>query len=67
MEWDEEMDLLTLVGGGRLGTGVKKGFLLGGVERRDVKGGVGRVVEEEEEDMSDGEGVRCFCVEWGGM
>ena len=58
-EWDEEIDLLTLVGGGRLGTGVKKGFLLGGVER-----GVG---EGEGGEMRDGEGVRCFCVEWGGM
>ena len=29
-EWDEEIDLMEIVGGGRLGTGVKKGFLLGG-------------------------------------
>lgn len=29
-QWDEELDLMDLVGGGRLGTGVKKGFLLGG-------------------------------------
>jgi tRNA-splicing endonuclease subunit Sen34 len=29
-EWDEELDLMDIVGGGRLGTGVKKGFLLGG-------------------------------------
>ena len=28
--WDEEMDLMDIVGGGRLGTGVKKGFLFGG-------------------------------------
>ena len=28
--WDEEIDLMDIVGGGRLGTGVKKGFLLGG-------------------------------------
>lgn len=28
--WDEEVDLMDIVGGGRLGTGVKKGFLLGG-------------------------------------
>ena len=28
--WDEELNLLDLVGGGRLGTGVKKGWLLGG-------------------------------------
>lgn len=67
--WDEEIDLLTLVGGGRLGTGVKKGFLLGGVQ------GVGKTQEGEggkDEDgveggARDGEGVRCFCVEWGGM
>ncbi|KIY03915.1 uncharacterized protein Z520_00607 [Fonsecaea multimorphosa CBS 102226] len=29
-EWDAEIDLMDIVGGGRLGTGVKKGFLLGG-------------------------------------
>ncbi|KIV93794.1 tRNA-intron endonuclease [Exophiala mesophila] len=28
-EWDEEIDLMDIVGGGRLGTGVKKGFLIG--------------------------------------
>lgn len=32
MDWDEEINLLDLVGGGRLGTGVKKGWLIGGVE-----------------------------------
>ena len=32
MDWDQEFDLLDLVGGGRLGTGVKKGFLMGGEE-----------------------------------
>lgn len=31
-EWDEEIDLMEIVGGGRLGTGVKKGFLLGGAD-----------------------------------
>ncbi|KAG9781344.1 putative tRNA-splicing endonuclease subunit tsp-4 [Exophiala dermatitidis] len=36
-EWDEEIDLMDIVGGGRLGTGVKKGFLLGGA---DPNGGV---------------------------
>jgi tRNA-splicing endonuclease subunit Sen34 len=29
-EWDQEIDLMDIVGGGRLGTGVKKGFLIGG-------------------------------------
>lgn len=58
-DWDEEFDLLSLIGGGRLGTGVKKGFLFGGEEP-------GR--EPEFEGYGDGEGsVRCFCIEWGGM
>lgn len=56
-EWDEEIDLLDLVGGGRLGTGVKKGWLLGGREKED---GV-------EEDGQTGGRVRTFCLEWGGM
>lgn len=30
VDWDEEIDLMNLVGGGRLGTGVKKGYLFGG-------------------------------------
>jgi len=29
-QWDEEIDLMDIVGGGRLGTGVKKGYLFGG-------------------------------------
>jgi len=58
MGWDDEFDLLSLVGGGRLGTGVKKGFLVGGVEKKD-----------EDSDPADGDAapVRTFCVEWGGM
>ncbi|KAK4617531.1 putative tRNA-splicing endonuclease subunit tsp-4 [Fulvia fulva] len=51
--WDEEFDLQGLVGGGRLGTGVKKGFLLGGDEADTAEG-------------KDGN-VRAFCVEWAGM
>ncbi|KAI7129515.1 hypothetical protein KC352_g31512 [Hortaea werneckii] len=55
MGWDEEFDLMKLVGGGRLGTGVKKGYLIGGEEEEKAKG-------------ESGNGpVRTFCVEWGGM
>lgn len=53
-EWDQEIPLLDLIGGGRLGTGVKKGFLIGGKD----------VTHTKEED---GDGVRTFCIEWGGM
>ncbi|KAL6719235.1 tRNA-splicing endonuclease subunit [Lecanora helva] len=56
-DWDEEIDLLDLVGGGRLGTGVKKGWLVGGLEDGGGNGEEGRGVGR----------VRTFCVEWGGM
>lgn len=58
--WDEEVALLDIVGGGRLGTGVKKGFLLGGVEEGSVRAG--------KEEGNDGTSrVRTFCFEWAGM
>ncbi|KAF2719364.1 SEN34 subunit of tRNA-splicing endonuclease [Polychaeton citri CBS 116435] len=60
MDWDEEFDLLDLVGGGRLGTGVKKGYLIGGQEHK--AGG-----EDNEEVGGKNEEVRAFCVEWAGM
>jgi tRNA-splicing endonuclease subunit Sen34 len=58
MDWDQEFDLLDLVGGGRLGTGVKKGFMIGG---RDEERGAA--------DGGDDPGgaVRPFSIEWGGM
>lgn len=71
-DWDEEIDLLDLVGGGRLGTGVKKGWLIGGVN----EGGSGQLVERHEnhpdsrktEHANQGDSnVRTFCIEWGGM
>jgi tRNA-splicing endonuclease subunit Sen34 len=52
-DWDEDIPLMDLIGGGRLGTGVKKGFLIGG------KGPT--------ESPEDKAGVRTFCIEWGGM
>ena len=51
-DWDKEIDLIDLVGGGRLGTGVKKGFLIGGKEPSTA----------EKETRT-----RTFCIEWGGM
>lgn len=72
--WDEEIGLLDLVGGGRLGTGVKKGWLVGGRvegglvgERVEEVGGGGKG-REGGDDCRGGEGkVRTFCIEWGGM
>jgi tRNA-splicing endonuclease subunit Sen34 len=51
-DWDEEIDLLDLVGGGRLCTGVKKGYVIGG--------------QVDDGEGTRGE-VRTFCIEWGGM
>jgi len=53
-EWDQEIPLLDLIGGGRLGTAVKKGFLIGGKEGSNETDG-------------ESDGVRTFCLEWGGM
>ncbi|KAL5338642.1 hypothetical protein BJX70DRAFT_195529 [Aspergillus crustosus] len=53
--WDEEMDLMDIITGGRLGTGVKKGFLIGGADTTNEKAG------------DAGANVRCFSIEWAGM
>lgn len=51
--WEDEIPLIDLIGGGRLGTGVKKGFLIGGESPATEKSAQGD--------------VRTFCIEWGGM
>ena len=82
-EWDEEFDLIDLIAGGRLGTGVKKGWMIGGVEpgregegkgqrEKKTEGGgkeeeEGKGEEGDGEREGEGERVRTFCVEWGGM
>ena len=72
--WDEEVAVLDLVAGGRLGTGVKKGFLVGGAVV-----GNGGSADAGGEEVGDGDGhgdgdggvngmeVRAFCIEWAGM
>ncbi|KAF2753035.1 tRNA-splicing endonuclease subunit sen34 [Pseudovirgaria hyperparasitica] len=56
-DWDEEFNLLDLVGGGRLGTAVKKGYLVGGREPQS----------ETSTQPDDAVDVRTFCIEWAGM
>jgi len=51
-EWDEEIDLLDIVGGGRLGTGVKKGYMVGGAPCNGT---------------NEDEHVRVFSFEWAAM
>ena len=55
-DWDEDIDLMDLLGGGRLGTGVKKGFLIGGK-------GEG----SDEENPSMPSQVRAWSLEWAGL
>ncbi|KKK13322.1 hypothetical protein ARAM_001999 [Aspergillus rambellii] len=54
-EWDEEMDLMKIIAGGRLGTGVKKGFLIGGADKKAKKA------------LDTNDNVRTFSIEWAGM
>ncbi|KAJ5654119.1 tRNA-splicing endonuclease subunit tsp-4 [Penicillium lividum] len=57
-EWDQEIDLMDIIIGGRLGTGVKKGFLLGGPQLSR---------EQTESEIERTESVRTFSIEWAGM
>ena len=69
--WDEELDLLDIVGGGRLGTGVKKGWLIGGVEEKDNGGERSNLAFPGDQNRTCRKDTHCavrtFCIEWGGM
>lgn len=53
--WEEDIAVLDLVTGGRLGTGVKKGFMIGGAPPTEP------AVED------DGDHLRAFTIEWAAM
>ncbi|CAJ2501880.1 Uu.00g047330.m01.CDS01 [Anthostomella pinea] len=74
--WEEEITMLDIVAGGRLGTGVKKGYLLGGAvsetHTEHIDGNdTGRGVDITASHGKGGDGtiphVRTFCIEWAGM
>jgi tRNA-splicing endonuclease subunit Sen34 len=51
--WDDKLDLIDIVGGGRLGTGVKKAFLMGGISPT--------------EEAKNNTEAKAFSIEWAGM
>jgi tRNA-splicing endonuclease subunit Sen34 len=55
LQWDDEFDMLDIVGGGRLGTGVKKAYLIGGEK------------PSADEAKENDEDVRAFSIEWAGF
>ncbi|CAI7623693.1 unnamed protein product [Penicillium glandicola] len=57
-DWDQHIDLMDLVVGGRLGTGVKKGFMIGGAQRG---------IDEVDSEADRVDTVRAFSLEWAGM
>ncbi len=63
-EWDEEIPLLDIITLGRLGTSVKKSFMLwGGVLPKDQDKDTSSVKENITADVE----VRAFCIEWASM
>ncbi|KAI0003156.1 PAXNEB protein-domain-containing protein [Xylariaceae sp. FL0662B] len=76
--WDEEISILDLTASGRLGTTVKKGYLIGGaVGGAGAEDGTGRRRGGETAAVGDGgeiagtpsppPPVRAFCIEWAAM
>ena len=64
-EWDQEIDLLDIITGGRLGTGVKKSFLIAGTDTKQR--GNDDSGYRSEATKSPPSSTRTFCIEWGGM
>ncbi|KAI0147894.1 SEN34 subunit of tRNA-splicing endonuclease [Hypoxylon sp. NC0597] len=65
--WDEEINMLDLVAGGRLGTNVKKGYLVGG-----AVADASETSQREEDGKGDGTNpnapkARAFTIEWAAM
>ncbi|KAH7068913.1 tRNA-splicing endonuclease-like protein subunit sen34 [Paraphoma chrysanthemicola] len=69
--WDDEFDLLDVVGGGRLATGTKKAYMIGGEDADVAKkkstqsGGAGLFSDASTDDES--REVRAFSIEWAAL
>ncbi|KAI1498164.1 SEN34 subunit of tRNA-splicing endonuclease [Biscogniauxia marginata] len=75
--WDEEISMLDVVTGGRLGTNVKKGYLLGGAVTPTTTTSSESSRTNDDDNADSGTSstdavtpalpVRTFCVEWAAM
>jgi tRNA-splicing endonuclease subunit Sen34 len=69
--WDDEFELLDVVGGGRLATGTKKAYMIGGEDVDVAKKneiaieGAGLFSDETKEDGA--REVRAFSIEWAAL
>jgi tRNA-splicing endonuclease subunit Sen34 len=69
--WDDEFELLDIVGGGRLATGTKKAYMIGGEDSDVVKtkekaeNGAGLYSDDMVED--ERREVRAFSIEWAAL
>ncbi|KAH7089000.1 tRNA-splicing endonuclease-like protein subunit sen34 [Paraphoma chrysanthemicola] len=69
--WDDEFDLLDVVGGGRLATGTKKAYMIGGEDvdvarkKSTQSGGAGLFSDASKDD--DRREVRAFSIEWAAL
>jgi tRNA-splicing endonuclease subunit Sen34 len=60
-EWDEQFKILDIVGGGRLGTAVKKCWVVGAQNRRMETNKVDQVNQNEVKAFE------VYCIEWAGF
>jgi tRNA-splicing endonuclease subunit Sen34 len=69
--WDDEFELLDVVGGGRLATGTKKAYMVGGedadVARRKSRGKEGAGLFSDVSEKEEEREVRAFSIEWAAL
>lgn len=71
MGWDDEFELLDIVGGGRLATGTKKAYMIGGEDVEVVKSqqaaSEGAGLFSDDTNKEEGRQVRAFSIEWAAI
>ncbi|KAF2829164.1 SEN34 subunit of tRNA-splicing endonuclease [Ophiobolus disseminans] len=69
--WDDEFDLLDVVGGGRLATGTKKAYMVGGEDveavKRNKAASQGAGLFFDEPSKEKGRETRAFSIEWAAL